>query len=114
MKSYKTLRGLLRQTPQMTIEQLFSGKMCHKTKRWITFHLSDDAKRDAAEIFAEYLLSTKGRRSELAEALMDGRGDLSLFQCFYIRYTPKYGIYCSNSLSGSAFNYCKRNYLKQI
>ena len=100
MKSYKTLRGLLRQTPQMTIEQLFSGKMCHKNKRWITFHLSDDAKRDAAELFAE--------------ALMDGRGDLSLFQCFYSRYTPKYGIYCSNSLSGSAFNYCKRNYLKQI
>lgn len=113
MKSYKTLRGLLRQTPQMTIEQLFSGKMCHKTKGWITFHMSDDAKRDAAEIFAKYLLSTKTKRAELAEALVNGKGDLSLFQCFYIEKGNR-GIYCSNSLSGSAFNYCKRNYLKQI
>ena len=114
MKSYKTLRGILRQTPQMTIEQLFGGKMYHKSQRWITFHLSDDAKRNAAELFAEYLLNTKGRRAELAEALVEGKGDLSLFQCFYIEYKPKYGIYCSNSLCGPAFNYCKRNYLKQI
>ena len=113
MNNYKTLRGLLRQTPQMTIEQLFSGKMYHKTQGWITFHLSEDAKRDAAELFAEYLLSKKGRRTELAEALMDGRGDLSLFQCFYINYSPKYGVYCNNSLSGEAFDYCKRMYLKK-
>ena len=114
MKSYKTLRGLLKQAQVLRVEHPFRGRFHHNTKGWINFRLDEKAKRDAAKLFAEYLLSTKGRRAELAEALVEGKGDLSLFQCFYIGYKPKYGIYCSNSLSGSAFNYCKRNYLKQI
>ena len=44
---------------------------------------------------------------------MDGRGELDYFQCFYIDYSKKYGVYCSNSLSGEAYNYCKRMYLKK-
>ena len=112
-KNYKTLRGLLKHTNQMTIEQLFSGRFYHKTKGWCNFTLAESEKREAAEKFAEYLLSTKKRRADLVEALMDGRGNLDYFQCFYINYSPKYGVYCNNSLSGEAFDYCKRMYLKK-
>ena len=111
--NYKTLRGLLKQTRQLTIEQLFSERFCHKTRGWSNFALDENAKRDAAEGFAKYLISNKKRQNDLVDALMDGRGGLDLFQCFYINYSPKYGIYFDNSLSGDAYNYCKRMYLKK-
>ena len=112
-KNYKTLRGLLKHTNQMTIEQLFSGRFYHKTKGWCNFTLAESEKREAAEKFAKYLLSNKQRQNDLVAALMDGRGELDYFQCFYIDYSKKYGVYCSNSLSGDAYNYCKRMYLKK-
>lgn len=97
----------------MNIERLFSGRFYHKTKGWCNFTLAESEKRKAAEKFAEYLLSTKKRRADLVEALMNGRGELDYFQCFYINYSPKYGVYCNNSLSGEAFEHCKRMYLKK-
>lgn len=112
-KNYKTLRGLLKQTQQLTIEQLFSGRFCHNTKGWINFRLDEKAKREAADKFAKYLLSNKQRQNDLISALLDGSGELDYFQCFYIDYSKKYGVYCSNSLSGDAYNYCKRMYLKK-
>lgn len=112
-KNYKTLRGLLKQAQVLRVEQLFSGRFHHNTKGWINFRLDEKAKREAAEKFAKYLLSTKKRRADLVEALMDGRGELNYFHCFYINYSPKYGVYCDNSLSGEAFDYCKRMYLKK-
>lgn len=110
---YKTLKGLLEQTNQMRIENLFRGRFCHKIHGFCNFTLSESEKRKAAEKFAEYILSTKKRRADLVEALMNGRGELDFFHCFYIDYSPKYGIYCSNSLSGEAFDHCKRMYLKK-
>lgn len=61
-KNYKTLKGLLNQTQQLTIEQLFSGHFRHKTKGWINFNLDAEAKREAAGKFAKYLLSNKQRQ----------------------------------------------------
>lgn len=110
---YKTLKGLLKQTSQMSIERLFTGRFYHNTQRYCNFTLAESEKRKAAEKFAEYLISTKKRRSDLVEALMNERGELDYFQCFYIDYSPKHGFYCSNSLSGEAFEHCKRMYLKK-
>lgn len=110
---YKTLKGLLKKTQQMTIEQLFSGRFNHTTKGWSNFVLDEDDKRKAATLFARYIYQNEHRVKQIVEALMDGRGDLGLFQCFYIEYSPKYGIYCSNSLSGDAFEYCRRMYVKR-
>ena len=111
---YKTLRGLLvHHNGQMTVENLFSLHRIYKTGRgWCSFELSEEATREAAELFANYLYSKGERRDEVAEGLARGYGDLSLFQCFYISYSKKYGVYCSNSLSGDAFNYCRRKYLR--
>lgn len=113
-KNYKTLRGLLSQTGQMNIQSFFSGIFYHKTKGRCNFTLSDDEKRKAAVKFAEYILATKSRRKSLVEALINGRGNLNYFRCFYIDYSPKGCLYCSNSLSGEAFEYCKRMYIKSI
>lgn len=110
---YKTLRGLLKQTSQMSIYKFFSGRIYRSGKGECNFTLAESEKRKTAEKFAEYLLSTKKRRADLVEALMNGRGELDYFQCFYINYSPKYGVYCDNSLSGEAFDYCKRMYLKK-
>ena len=113
-RNYKTLKGLLKQTPQMTVEQLFSGRFYHKNDGWSNFALDEKAKREAAEMFAKYLVSNKKRQNDLVDALMDGRGELDYFQCFYINYSRKNGVvYCSNSLSGYAFDHCKRMYLKK-
>lgn len=110
---YKTLTGLLRQTQQMTVEQLFTGRFNHKTKGWCNFTLDEGEKRIAAKMFAKYIYQNPHRVEQITEALMAGRGELDLFQCFYIDYSPKYGIYCSNSLSGDAFDYCRRMYVKR-
>lgn len=92
---YKTLRGLLaNHAGQMTIENMFNNRRIYKSGcGWCNFELSE-------------------RRNEVAEGLANGWGDMSLFQCFYISYSKKYGVHCSNSLSGEAFNYCRRKYLR--
>ena len=111
---YKTIRGLLSQSRQMTIEYFFKNMFYHISKRkFYGFSIDDSQKRQVAEKFAEYLLSSKKRRSDLVDALMNERGDLGYFQCFYVNYDNKRGVYINNSLSGEAFDYCKRMYLKK-
>lgn len=111
---YKTIRGLLSQSGQMTIEYFFRNTFYHMSRReFCGFSIDDSQKRQVAEKFAEYLLSSKKRRADLVDALMNERGDLGYFQCFYINYDKKRGLYISNSLSGEALNHCKRVYLKR-
>lgn len=111
---YKTLRGLLvHHNGHMTIENLFNKRRIYKSGRgWCNFELSEEATQEAAEMFANYLYSKGERRNEVADALARGRGDFSLFQCFFIEYSKRRGVCCSNSLSGNAFNYCRRKYLR--
>ena len=111
---YKTIRGLLSQSRQMTVEYFFRNMFYHISKRKLCgFSIDDDQKRQVAEKFTEYLLSSKKRRADLVDALMNERGDLGYFQCFYVNYDNKRGVYINNSLSGEAFDYCKRMYLKK-
>ena len=111
---YKTIKGLLKQCSQMTVEDFFSGMMYHKSKnKYLCFDLDDTERLKVAEKFAEYLLSSKKRRADLVDALMEGRGDLSYFQCFYVEYNDKHGPFFCCSLCGEAFEHCKRMYLKR-
>lgn len=112
---YKTLRGLLANCDgQMKICDLFgSGRGYKRGRGFFSFELGESARIEAARKFAGYLYATKGeRRAEVAEGLARGWGDLTLFQCFYIDYKKGRGVYCSNSLSGEAFDYCRRKYLR--
>ena len=116
MKTYKfkTLRGLIRAASgQISAASVFSGR-CYlsRGRGWSNVVLSDRARLEAAQLFAAYLVKTPARRADMVEALTAGRGDLSLFQCFYFDLTPD-GVRVSNSLSGEAFEYCKREYLRR-
>lgn len=116
MKTYKfnTLRGLMRASSgQLTAEAVFSGRVyLSRGRGWSNVVLSDSARLDAAEIFAAYCVRNKARRADMVEALAAGRGDFSLFQCFYFVDYGR-GVQVSNSLSGSAFTSVIREYLRR-
>ena len=116
MKTYKfnTLRGLMRASSgQLTAEAVFSGRTyLSRGRGWSNVVLSDRARLEAAQLFVSYCVTSKARRADMVEALAAGRGDFSLFQCFYFVDYGR-GVQVSNSLSGSAFNYCVRQYLRR-
>lgn len=111
---FKTLRGLMRASSgQLTAEAVFNGRVYLSSGRgWCNVVLSDRARLEAAQLFAAYCVTSKARRADMAEALAAGRGDFSLFQCFYFVNYGR-GVQVSNSLSGEAFNYCVRQYLRR-
>ena len=111
---FKTLRGLYRATSgQLTAEALFGGRVYLSNGRgWCDVVLSDRARLEAAEMFAAYCVASKARRADMVEALVSGRGDLSLFQCFYFADYGN-GLHISNSLSGSAFTSVVSEYLRR-
>ena len=104
---YKTLNGLLSQTRQMTMEQFLNKRFHHKTKGWINFDLDGYIYDIVLELFSKYCFATKKAQKQMFHNLVNNYGDPSLFQCFYI---DKRGF--SNSLSGEAFDYCKRRFNK--
>lgn len=116
MRTYKfnTLCGFLRAcSGQVTAEHVFSGRAYLSNGRgWCNVVLSDCARLEAAQLFAAYCVTSKARRADMAEALAAGRGDFSLFQCFYFVNYGR-GVQISNSLSGSAFTSVIREYLRR-
>ena len=116
MRTYKynTLRGLYRAAyGQLTAEALFRGRVYLSNGRgWCNVVLSDRARLEASEMFAAYCVASKARRADMVEALAAGRGDFSLFQCFYLVDYGN-GLHFTNSLSGSAFTSVIREYLRR-
>lgn len=104
---YKTLNGLLSQTRQMTMEQFLNKRFHHKTKGWINFDLDGYIYDIVLELFSKYCFATKKAQKQMFHNLVNNYGDPSLLQCFYI---DKKGF--SNSLSGEAFDYCRRRFNK--
>ena len=116
-RKYKTLRGLFSHAcsrRQVTAEDFFSGKIYHATKGWINFALPADEKRRAAEMFAKYLFATPSARRGLADALCEGRGELSFLQSFYFILSKGREKYVGTTLSGPGFEFCRRGYKKSI
>lgn len=98
---------------QLTAEAVFSGRVYLSNGRgWCNVVLSDRARLEASEMFAAYCVASKARRADMVEALAAGRGDFSLFQCFYFVDYGR-GVQVSNSLSGSAFSAVVREYLRR-
>ena len=85
---YKTLRGFFRAVAgQVTIEQFFRGRVYLCGRGWCNVEVPEDCTKDFATQFAKWLYSTAGdRRKEVTEGLVNGRGDLSLFQCFFVDF----------------------------
>lgn len=105
--NYKTLKGLLSQTRQITVEQFLNGRFHHKKKGWINFKLDNKEREKVLESFSKYCFSSKKAQKKLFNNLANGAFDSSFFQCFHIEKKR-----FSNTLSGEAFNYCLRNYNK--
>lgn len=61
---------------------------------------------------------TKAERERIATALAQGEGDLSFLHCFQLEMRKTNGKweydYCTSSLSGPNYDYCKRKYLQSI
>lgn len=117
MRYFKTTKSFLKSCySQVTIESVMSGRATfnHKGRcKHENFKLSNEAIREIAKGFSEYLYSTKERANEVFNAFIHHRGDYSFFQCFYIEYNGNV-LRFSNSLSGEAFNYCRREFMKSI
>lgn len=117
MRKFKTLQGFCKSCySQVTVEDVLSGRTVFKSGgsyKFDTFRLSDEALREFAKIFSGWLYSTKERQQQVYEAIISKRGDASYFQCFYLsEYKGKFRI--GNSLSGEAYNYCRREFIKTI
>lgn len=117
MRTFKTLQGLCKSCySQVTVENILSGRTAFKlgnSYKYDTFRLADEALSEFAKLFSTYIYSTKEKQQQVYEAIMHGRGDYSYFQCFYL-YKSTGKLYISNSLSGEAFTYCRREFMKTI
>lgn len=113
---YKTIKGLLSHTRQLTVEMFLNGRFYHNTKGWINFSLDEREKLYIYRMFADYCYATKKRQDKMYQSLLNNSKDNafnSLFKCFYIQKKSKQGIFIDNSLSKDlAFDYCIRNFNK--
>lgn len=61
---------------------------------------------------------TKGERAKIAERLAKGDGDLSFLQSFQVSIQKEDGKwsfqYCTSSLSGPNYDWCKRKWLQSL
>lgn len=80
---YKTLKGLLNQTRQMTVEQFLNNRFHHNTKGWINFKLGEEEKKKVLQNFSKYCFATKKAQKQMFYNLVNNYEDTSLFQCFY-------------------------------
>lgn len=112
---YKTEKGYFGKDRGYTDIQTFFGdrQFCYKEtaeKKYerIAMIASDDLKRQIAARFVKrhFGWRTKTEKERIINSMVEKRCDLSYLQCFYTNG--------SNSLSGDAYGYCKRKFLKSI
>ena len=93
-----------------------SGKTIFKSGtsyKYDTFKLSDEALKEFAKLFSKYIYSTKDRQQQIYDAIISKRGDYSFFRGFFL--SERNGnIHIDNNLSGEAYNYCRREFMKSI
>lgn len=117
MRTFKTLRGFCKSCySQITVCGVMSGRAAFKSGtsyKYDTFKLSDEALKEFAKLFSEYIYSTKDRQQQIYDAIISKRGDYSSFQCFYLSECNG-SLHIDNSLSGESYNYCRREFMKSI
>ena len=115
MKSYKTLRGLKKAYGiQVRVCDFFDQeRRIYKNGKNVRLQPTKELQEKVARAFAEQVYTWKGAKENFVAILMSGSSwlDWSLFQCFYVEQ-GKNGIRISNSLSGEAYNYCIRKFLR--
>ena len=110
---YKTEKGIFRSeyTHYCSIDKFFGDKLFYYSKpsyKQVYKVASDELKAKIADRFIarNFKRKNKAEKEMIKNALINKQCDLSYFQCFYTEG--------SNSLSGPAYDYCKREFLKSI
>lgn len=113
MRRFKTLKGLMKSagkslvSVEKVLDQRIWFKNGHKTEEFV---LEDSALKEVAEILSNNW--SKGYHKRVVEKVMGRHGDNSYLQCFYIESCNDGSFRVGNSLSGEAYSYCKRMWLK--
>lgn len=126
-RTYKTLDGFFTALDRrsgmryanVSAEKFFRGEIyvgCEKGRdgklRLVYITAAQSLREAVAKDFAA--ANWKRGREEKAKALASGRGDLSYLQCFLIERHTNGVYYYGTSLSGDAYEYCKRMYSRSI
>lgn len=115
IRYYKTLRGLQKAYGyQIRVCDFFGGQfMAFKKGKNVRLCPTKQLQELVARAFAEYIYKRKSAVKNFVAILTSGsaKRDWSLFQCFYVEQGKK-GIRISNSLSGEAYDYCIRKFLR--
>lgn len=114
-RTYKTLRGYLNAVGNNyeSADKFFGGRsLCRNANGTFYAIPSKELRAEVAKEF-EAFHWRKSNKARL-EALMEGAyADFSFLQCFYVgKYGEDSHLYFGNSLSGEAYDYCKRMFTK--
>ena len=115
IRYYKTLRGLKKAYGgQIEVREFFDRKrLVYRNGKVVRLQPTKELEEKVARAFAEQIYTKKSSKENFVATLMSGNSwlDWSLFQCFYVEQGGN-GIYISNSLSGEAYDYCIRKFLR--
>ena len=113
-KRFKTLKGFYNFVgSQITIARLLNGEFYIYPNRY-KVTLEGKALEQIADIIAKYLYNDKEKQVRIRKAVMNHQTDRDEYlQCFYLSQSRDGEFFISNSLSGDAFNYCRRKFLQQ-
>ena len=115
IRYYKTLRGLIKAYGiQVRVCDFFDQeRRIYKNGKNVRLQPTKELQEKVARAFAEQIYKKKSSKENFVASLTSGSSwlDWSLFQCFYVEQ-GKNGIHISNSLSGEAYNYCIRKFLR--
>ena len=112
-RTYKTLNGFLNAVGKNNVSVYLSmtGFPVMKDGKRYKLYLEDSAKEELGEYMAE--LWSKRYHNFVVDAFKKAEGDFSYFECFHIeRYDGRIRI--GNSLSGDAYDYCKKMWKKTV
>ena len=115
IRYYKTLRGLEKAYGgQIRVSVFFDRKeLVWKNGKNVRLQPTKELQEKVARAFAEQIYIKKSSKENFVAILMSENCwlDWSLFQCFYVEQR-KNRIFISNSLSGEAYDYCIRKFLR--
>ena len=115
IRYYKTLRGLKKAYGgQIKVSVFFDRKeLVWKNGKNVRLQPTKELQEKVARAFAEQIYIKKSSKENFVAILMSENCwlDWSLFQCFYVEQR-KNRIFISNSLSGEAYDYCIRKFLR--
>lgn len=116
IRYYKTLGGLMKAYGgQIEVREFFDReRLVYRNGKNVRLQPTKELQEKVARAFAEQIYKKESSKEYFVARLMSGNSllyDFSLFQCFYVEQR-KNGIHISNSLSGEAYNYCIRKFLR--